>query len=622
MNNYWNPVINYLSRLGVLVLLYTITRIIFFWCNKSLIGSLDLLNLIGGLRFDIAAICIINLPFSLLVLFPARIKFIQARWFDILFIGVNFIGIAANLCDCAYYSFTLKRTTSDLFSTKGIGVDILQLLPSFIADFWYLFLLAFLLVLFLIRVFRKWPFITVVKNNLKVVSIKTAILLVALALSVIGYRGGLQLRPINIVTAGVYGNNRQLALVLNTPFTIIRTATQQKDHEVAFLSDSEAEKLLPMSRQFNGSGVLKKNVVIIVLESFGEEYIGALGGKKGFTPFLDSLIPFCIRPEFGYANGRKSIEAMPAITASIPTLSNLAFVSSAYASNQLNALPAILGQHGYSSSFYHGGHNGTMGFDNYAKLAGYDSYFGLNEYPKPEDYDGKWGIPDEPFLQWFAQQLNCHKQPFMSTVFTLSSHHPFKVPDKYSTSLPKGDLPILQSVAYADLSLAKFFENVKHESWFSNTVFVITGDHTSLSNSEFYSSPAGVYRIPILFYEAGQSGQLIKGSAQQLDITPSILELIGYKGSLRFFGKSVLDTVNTNWNLNYLEGNYQLIQDRYLLRFNGETATALFDLSADPLQKNDLLNTEKEKATTLSNKTKAIIQQYTNRQLRNSLTRP
>ena len=105
-----------------------------------------------------------------------------------------------------------------------------------------------------------------------------------------------------------------------------------------------------------------KNVVIIILESFSKEYVGYYNNGKGYTPFLDSLINYSLVMERAYANGIKSIEALPSIVSSIPTLMNNPFITSIYATNKYYSLPLLLKREGYSTSFFHGGNRGTMGF--------------------------------------------------------------------------------------------------------------------------------------------------------------------------------------------------------------------------------------------------------------------
>ena len=104
----------------------------------------------------------------------------------------------------------------------------------------------------------------------------------------------------------------------------------------------------------------------------------------------------------------------------------------------------LLQKEGYHTSFFHGAKNGSMYFDQFMRTAGVKEFFGLNEYPNQDDYDGTWGIWDEPMLQWMSSKLNGFKQPFFSSIFSLTSHHPFVVPVKYRDQFPKGSVEVIE----------------------------------------------------------------------------------------------------------------------------------------------------------------------------------
>src|SRR5690606_24927473 len=131
------------------------------------------------------------------------------------------------------------------------------------------------------------------------------------------------------------------------------------------------------------------NVVIIILESFGKEFIGFYSGEKTYTPFLDSLLGQSLTFTGGFANGKKSIEAVPSIFASIPSLQDNPYISSQYNSNRIIGLPELLKEHGYTSAFYHGATNGSMRFDSFAQFIGFDHYVGKKEYGNEAHSDRK-----------------------------------------------------------------------------------------------------------------------------------------------------------------------------------------------------------------------------------------
>ena len=135
------------------------------------------------------------------------------------------------------------------------------------------------------------------------------------------------------------------------------------------------------------------------------------------------------------------------------------YLTSTYGENKLSSIASSLVSKGYSSAFFHGGYNGTMNFDNYTKKVGYRHYYGKNQYNDDRDYDGNWGIYDEPFLQYTVKQLDTISKPFVATVFTLSSHHPYKIPEQHKGSFPKGTMIVHETVGYTDYALKRFFES-------------------------------------------------------------------------------------------------------------------------------------------------------------------
>ena len=290
---------------------------------------------------------------------------------------------------------------------------------------------------------------------------------------------------------------------------------------------------------------------------------------------------------------------------------NESYITSPYGSNQMNSLANLLKQQNYYTAFFHGGSNGTMGFDAFCNLAGYDNYFGRTEYNNEKDFDGHWGIWDEEFLQYTANTINKKQQPFFATVFTLSSHHPFPIPERYKGKFKEGPLPIEKSVGYSDFALRKFFESVKKMPWFNNTLFVLTADHTGISEDPFYSNSLGNYSIPIIYYMPNSQ---LKGrdskATQQIDIMPSVLDFINYPSSYFAFGNSVFDNTAEHFALTFNSDLFQLIEKNFVFQFNGDKAINLYNFSNDSLLKNNLINTEIGVAEKMENKTKAIIQTY------------
>lgn len=629
-------------KLAIALALVTISRLLLYVFNIEMFPSISPLNLlwitVTGLRFDVAVLLMVNGIFILMNILP--FAFIRDKTYqkvgNIIFIVTNSIALFPNFADIIYFRFTLKRTTGDIFDYLFVNNELGSLLPQFIKDFWYIFVLYIIAVGILIWDTRRFKSPSNIKSNKVMFSpvfAWTSFVVIA-AFTIVGIRGGLQLKPISIITAGTYAQATNIPLVLNSPFTIIKTINQQSLPKMHyFASDTDAEAIYPVVHQFNGNvdslraGAKEKaNVVIIILESFSQEHVGALNGNAGshgypgFTPFLDSLIGKSMVYN-GFANGKRSIEGIPAILAGLPTLMNRDFITSVYAGNRFNSLAGLLKQEGYSTSFFHGGSNGTMGFDAFTRSAGFEQYYGRTEYANEADYDGKWGIWDEPFLQYFARNLNKTKEPFLSAIFTLSSHHPYQVPAAYSGKFRKGNLAIQQSIMYTDFALRRFFAVASKMPWFDKTLFVITADHTSEAWLPRYRTRPGSYAVPIIFY---QHNSQLKGfqaiTAQQTDIMPSVLDYLHYSKPFVAFGQSVFDTQSPHLGISFINNSWQVIMDGYVLEWDGARTTGFFHYLSDSLLNRNMASEHSQKQVIMEQYAKSIIQQYNGRMSGNQLT--
>jgi phosphoglycerol transferase MdoB-like AlkP superfamily enzyme len=450
--------------------------------------------------------------------------------------------------------------------------------------------------------------------------------------SVIGMRGGYRhsTRPINMSNAGKYVNApEEMAVVLNTPFCIARTARKSTFKYIDYFQNDTLLKQLytPVHEPKVNNEFQNLNVVVIILESFSRENSGVLnphlsnGNYKGYTPFLDSLINVSYSFGNAFANGRKSIDALPSILSSLPALVQ-PFVVSEYSSNNINGLGKLLREKKYHTSFFHGAPNGSMGFQAFTRMAGFDNYFGRDEYGNDADFDGIWGVWDEPFFQFFAKKLNTFPEPFVSSIFSVSSHHPYKVPDHYEGVFPKGTIPLHQCVGYTDMALRKFFKTASEMPWFNRTLFVITADHSIPGKYDEYNTSVNGFAVPLLLYMPGSN---LKGSstvlAQQTDIMPTVLNLLGYDNGFVAFGRDLLNpnSIGNAFVLNYANESFQFLMNNWAIYFNGKEVIAFYDIIADPSLSNNLKGKQAAPQSEVE-LMKAVIQQYNNRMIANKLT--
>jgi phosphoglycerol transferase MdoB-like AlkP superfamily enzyme len=627
----------FIIRLGVMLILLAISRWLLFVFNSENFPDLSVGEQFRlffiGMRFDIWTLIIANLPFFVFYGIPLEFKYNKyyCKVVDILFVITNSLSIALNLIDVIYYRYIDKRMTSELFGFMQHTDDNQgSLVTQFLVDFWFMVLIFIVFLLAIIILTRKTRVKPIeITNRKHWYTTHSLIFLGLVAASIIGLRGGLQNKPISIITAAQYTKTQNIPLVLNTPFTIGRGSSGDVLKPIHYYDYQEIESLYsPIHKdlkinQFIDSNAKGYNIFMIILESHGQEMVKYYNDKRTetITPFLDSLLDNSLSFN-GMANGRQSIEALTSILSGLPSLMSKDYVESRYAANRLDGFGSILKQHGYTTAFFHGGNNGTMNFNSSAFSAGFDHYYGRNEYGNDDDYDGTWGISDMPFLQFTALKLNEMPKPFAAGVFTLSSHHPFKLPKCYE--LPDGNYvtDFEKTVRYTDDALRIFFETISKYDWFDSTIFVIVGDHVNPEHRyDNYLNGYGQYQIVTAFYAPSIIKPLKTNViAQQTDIGISLIAALGYNDSIFSFGRNVFDSLQEPCFSSYLNNIYQYSDGKHMLQSDGDNITAVFDLEADPcLNKNLYKEGDDEQWNELNNKFRMLLQQYNNRMINNKL---
>lgn len=620
LNKSYSQTLAVLWNVLLVYVVYMIGRLAYYVENLQYFNfSFDTIR--GGLLFDTSAIVYTNALWIVLMLLPWRMDK-PCKW---LFMTVNGLALAMNLADSVYFQYTMRRTTSTVFSEFSNEGNLGSIFGTEFLSHWYLVLL------FAIIMFALWRLYAIPQRHHKA---NLASFLIAIPLCIAGARGGFTaaVRPITLSNANQYAQRpTDAALILNTPFALLRTI-DINEFTIPDYFDSEAEMAAiytPIHNVSNADSTSfsKKNVVVLIIESFGREYIGALnrdldGGRyKGYTPCVDSLIAHSITFRYSFCNGRKSIDGMPSILSSIPMFIEPFFLTPA-SMNDYTGLAGILAEEGYQTAFFHGAQNGSMGFEAFAKKTGFQRYFGRTEYEAARgtsDFDGTWAIWDEPFFQYYAEEMSKMKQPFMTALFSASSHHPFVIPDKYKQQFPEEHLPIQKCIRYTDMALGKFFATARKQPWFQNTIFVLTSDHTNQSDHAEYQSDLGGFCSPIIIYDPSHpEGRIEDKVAQQIDILPTVLGILGYPKPYFGFGIDVLNTpADKTWAVNYLNGIYQYVHYGYVLQFDGTNSKGIYKLD-DRIMQHNLIGKVPQQSQ-MESELKAIIQQYMMRMTQNRL---
>ena len=641
---YLSPLAAVLCNLGIAYVLYFLARVTYLLVNYSYFGQgltyshlMEMLG--GGLVFDTSAILVTNIPYIVMMLFPWHAKenptyTLICKW---VFIIINGLALVINLCDAVYFRYTMRRTTTTVFSEFSNEGNLGSIFLTEIIH--HLYLVA----IFALLMWGAWRWY--VQSGLERKHVHSRPYAIAMLFSlaafapfvVAGIRGGFTtaVRPITISNANQYVNRPvEAALVLNTPFSLYRTIGKAVFVVPDYYTDEKemASVYTPIHVPSDTLPMTKKNVVVLIVESFGREYIGALnqsleGGRyKGYTPYVDALIGKSVTFTHTYCNGRKSIDGMPSILSSIPMFVEPFFLTPA-SMNHIDGLASILAAEGYQTAFFHGAQRGSMGFQAFARATGFQDYYGREDYDADsrfggdQDFDGMWAIWDEPFLQYYATKMSEMKEPFMTAVFTASSHHPYAIPEQYETQYPEEGIVIHKCIRYTDMAIGKFFEKASQEPWFNNTIFVLTSDHTNLSDHAFYQTDIGGFCSPIIIYEPGnpeRKPEIQDKIAQQIDILPTVLGMLHYQEPFFAFGIDVLNTPKEDtWAVNYLNGIYQYVRHGYVLQFDGEQSKAFYALNDSLMQRNLLGKIPQQ--TFMERDLKAIIQQYMSRMTQDRL---
>ena len=625
-------------RILLVHIAYLLLRLLFVFFNNDIVQVYDLEKFFYlstlGLRFDSSAIAYSNLLFIFFSVLP--LSFLREKKHQFFSALIYFISnsffLILNFIDFAYYRFNLNRMMGNFLESISQESNKVTLIFHFLFRYLNLVLLFFLFLLIWIALYRLVKIREVKIENNKMYYLSSIFgLLISSALIVMMARGGdfrKSTRPITLIDSmDNLSKPVHSDVVLNTTFTIIRTWGKNSFKKSFRFNDFEITNQLKPIKTYDEGKVFKKpNIVIFIIESMGREYWGELNKNRNiknfesFTPFLDSLSKHSLIFPNAFSTSRKSIHAMPSILAGVPSFET-AYTSSYYSRQKLESIVSISNALGYDTSFLHGAKNGSMGFQGFANTLGYDNYYGRDEFNDDNEYDGFWGIWDEPFLQFSKSILDNKNEPFLATIFTITSHEPYIIPDKFKGMFDKGYLPIHKCVGYTDYSIKQFFKSIEKSNWFENTIFIFTSDHTNQSYFKYYQSTVNRFAAPLLIYKKksgfnGEDNRL----ASHLDIYPTVAELIGYKKPFRSWGRSLLSAKNESaFTINYFGGGaYLSMDENFICVYDGNKAIGFYNLSDLNLEEN-LIQNKNQDMQSLEKKTGLFLQDYFNRIINNKM---
>ena len=282
------------------------------------------------------------------------------------------------------------------------------------------------------------------------------------------------------------------------------------------------------------------NVVLVLEESFGSDFVGALHQGKGITPSFDSLVGRGTLLTHAYSTGNRTIRALEAVTASVPPLPGASIVRRP-GSQDLLTLPQVLREHGYATTFIYGGRSLFDGMGSYLRANGVDRVIEEGDFPS-DVFRTAWGVADEYIFDRAITELDsldAAGRPSFTLVLTVSNHRPYTYPTGRIARDPARKRRS-HAVRYADWALGRFMAQAGRHRFYDHTLFVLMGDH----GARVYGAaeiPLHSYEVPVLFVAPGvvPAGATVGTLTSSLDVPPTVLGILGLEYRSSFFGRDV-----------------------------------------------------------------------------------
>jgi phosphoglycerol transferase MdoB-like AlkP superfamily enzyme len=551
---------------GLLLISLSLLRLQTILFNFALFDAASF-DLISALRFDISLIAYMSLPLTILIFVASRLKNPTTGIWMIHTYGIIAFQVILipELWDLIYLNYTAKRASFDVYAFYAIGEDSDQF-GSLAQRFWYVLVLYFIWTFAFILGVRK-----IGRSGINSISLFRSIGLFFISSSIyfLLARNSFGPKPLGIADALKIQHPTSAQFILNSPFVVLKTLQNKSLSRTTLIPlNLEKKHANPRMNISNKGEPLRPNIMFLIVESLGNKQLHQRVNGIPLTPFLDQLATLQnnSNSENGLAEGKTSIECLPALFAGIPSWLETPFILSNFSTNQVTGFPEICNQQGYDTYFVHGAKAGSMRFDALASSLGFNSQLYRDDLSNSLTEYGSWGLHDHLAFKQISKRLSGSKKPFMLTFFTLSTHEPFDIPQRF---IKKYKLPSAEATSYRyfDDQLRAFFKQNEHEPWFKNTIFIITGDHTPvhLDNAQYNTSD--YFSVPI-FIKLPKGMNKTISVTDQKSIVPALCRALNWNVKLYSFAPRTDEDM-----IRYLNGIYYIWNDQYELQYN-ETNTS------------------------------------------------
>jgi phosphoglycerol transferase MdoB-like AlkP superfamily enzyme len=625
----------------------TLLRLGFLFKHRTLASGIPLSTVfhsfIIGVRFDLVVISWVLIPLFILSylpwlnidrLKPARtvVLTVLVICFSLLFllslVDIEYFGEFGSRLNHWFFEYSDQPDMAWYLVWSGYPVVLYSLLWAALV-----FVFSFFLVRMSGRIFSR--------RQKEKVTVRLVYFVVVLALLFLGARGRWQLAPMDWGAAYFSPHAFANQLALNGPYTLSKSYWEDYRHSSGESLDrfrffpsaqalSTVQKLLAnpkeeltepsrsLARRYHpepdSDSTRDYNVVVILLESWLADCVGALGGQAIVTPNFDSLAREGILFERFFATGTRTNRGLVSILCSFPSQPYRSVMKQYAAARPFSSIAQILKRRGYRSILVYGG---DLQFDNmegFLRGQGVDEFIGEDDFPSG-DRLGKWGVPDHLVFERANREFaEFGDGPFLGIILTLSNHEPFLLPSSdfkvFGDDVPRSDY--LNAFHYSDWSLGEFFRKAEKESYFENTIFVLVADHGKLLDS-YGQLPWSRFHIACLIYAPeilGASTGRISTVASQTDLVPTVLGLLGKPVLHESWGRDVLSLPPEDAGFAMmLDGSLiGWFEEPYYLVEHLGLKSSLYDIRSDPQQRHDLSSELPDVVRRLQIKERSLLQ--------------
>jgi len=403
----------------------------------------------------------------------------------------------------------------------------------------------------------------------------TAFFLILFGSLIIPIRGGIGLAPINAGTVyfseNMFANHASINVVWNVGSSYFNRKPSVNPYTFGDLNKSLAIRdslTIKTDSSLKVLNTTRPNLLIIILESFGNLLVGPLDGDPSTTPCLNKLCAEGLLFTNFYASGNRTDKALPAILNGYPAQPAVSIIKEPKKTQTMTSMVKILNGAGYNSSFWYGGDVNFANFNSFLISSGF-RHIVTKENFDPTDYNSKWGVHDNVLFEVLQDSMAGIKEPFFRVLLTLSSHEPFDVPME-PVFAGKDDLTKFRnSVYYTDKTIGSFIDWAKRTEWWKNTLVVLVADHCRRNSPDDFVYSQEIFRIPMLWLGGAlkTGGERIDKLGTQVDIPVTLLTQLQLKGEFPF-AKDLLSENSNSFAFYVFNEGFAFITDSSTLIYD------------------------------------------------------